>query len=64
MRNVLIAKFTQHEDLRDILLSTGKARLVESATVKNSVNLEWGEVNGKGQNKLGILLMEVRSLLK
>lgn len=64
MKNVLIAKFTQHKDLQETLLGTGNARLVETATVKNSVNLEWGEVNGKGQNKLGILLMEVRELLR
>ena len=38
MRGVLRAKFTQHEDLRELLLSTGDARLVESATVDNTVN--------------------------
>lgn len=64
MRAVLLAKFSQHADLRKILLDTGNARLVESATVKNSVNLEWGEVNGKGKNMLGVLLMEVRTLLQ
>jgi hypothetical protein len=36
---------------------------VESATVDNAVNRLWGEVNGIGQNKLGQLLMEVRSEL-
>ncbi len=64
MRAVLLAKFSQHDDLRKILLDTGNARLVESATVKNSVNLEWGEVNGKGKNMLGVLLMEVRTSLQ
>jgi ribA/ribD-fused uncharacterized protein len=64
MRAVLMAKFSQHEDLRELLLSTGEARLVEAATVKNLVNLEWGEVNGKGKNMLGVLLMEVRTLLR
>lgn len=64
MRAVLLAKFSQHEDLRKILLDTGNARLIESATVKNSVNLEWGEVNGQGKNMLGSLLMEVRVLLR
>jgi hypothetical protein len=28
------------------------------------VNRLWGEVNGKGQNMLGILLMEVREQLR
>jgi ribA/ribD-fused uncharacterized protein len=63
MKRVLVAKFTQHEDLKALLLSTGTARLVESATVDNAVNRLWGEVNGVGQNKLGTLLMEVRAEL-
>jgi hypothetical protein len=64
MRAVLRAKFTQHEDLRDLLLSTGDARLVESATVDNPVNRLWGEVNGVGSNMLGIMLMELREELR
>lgn len=64
MRRVLRAKFTQHEDLRTLLLSTGDARLVESATVDNEVNRLWGEVNGVGRNMLGQLLMELRSELR
>lgn len=64
MRNVLLAKFSQHEDLRELLLSTGNARLVEAGTVDNAVNRTWGEVNGKGQNMLGVLLMEVRDELR
>lgn len=63
MKRILIAKFTQHQDLRDLLLSTGSKRLVESATVDNAVNRLWGEVNGNGLNTLGRLLMEVRSEL-
>lgn len=63
MKNVLTAKFTQHQDLYDLLLSTGDARLVESATVDNAVNRLWGEVNGVGKNMLGKLLMEVRDEL-
>lgn len=63
MRGVLRAKFTQHPDLRELLASTGNARLVETATVDNAVNRLWGEVNGIGKNMLGILLMEVREQL-
>ena len=63
MKRVLQAKFTQHQDLKELLLSTGTARLVESATVDNAVNRLWGEVNGVGKNKLGELLMEVRAEL-
>jgi ribA/ribD-fused uncharacterized protein len=64
MRGVLRAKFTQHADLRELLLSTGNARLVESATVDNEVNRLWGEVNGSGKNMLGVLLMELREELR
>ena len=64
MKAVLLAKFTQHEDLRQILLGTGDARLVETATVDNAVNRLWGEVNGRGENMLGRLLAEVRAELR
>lgn len=64
MRAVLRAKFTQHSDLRDLLLSTGDVRLVESATVDNEVNRLWGEVGGVGQNMLGVMLMELRDQLR
>ena len=64
MRNVLRAKFTQHEDLKELLLSTGDARLVEVGRTNNSVNRTWGEVNGKGKNMLGVLLMEVREEIR
>jgi ribA/ribD-fused uncharacterized protein len=64
MKRVLTAKFTQHQDLKELLLSTGNARLVESATVDNAVNRLWGEVNGVGKNMLGVLLMEIREELK
>lgn len=64
MRDILRAKFEQHDDLRELLLSTGDARLVESATVDNEVNRLWGEVNGVGKNMLGVLLMEIHEELQ
>jgi len=64
MRNVLKAKYTQHMDLQELLLSTGAARLVESCRTDNPVNRTWGEVNGKGKNMLGVLLMEIRDELR
>ncbi|MHB1098207.1 MAG: NADAR family protein [Burkholderiales bacterium] len=64
MKKILLAKFTQHQDLQELLLSTGDIRLVEAATVDNAVNRLWGEVNGKGKNKLGELLMEVRAEIR
>jgi hypothetical protein len=63
MKGILVAKYTQYDDLKDLLLNTGDARLIESATVDSAVNRLWGEVNGVGQNKLGQLLMEVREEL-
>lgn len=61
MRAVLRAKFEQHADLKALLISTGEARLVEAGTVNNAVNRLWGEVEGKGQNMLGVMLMELRT---
>lgn len=64
MRRVLYAKFSQHEELKSLLLETGEARLVETATVDSDVNRLWGEVNGVGKNMLGVLLMEIRERLR
>jgi ribA/ribD-fused uncharacterized protein len=64
MRRVLRAKFTQHEDLRELLLSTGELRLVEVGRVDNEVNRVWGEIRRKGLNMLGVLLMELRADLR
>lgn len=63
MRMVLECKFAQHPDLRDLLLDTGNARLVEAGTVDTPTNRFWGEVNGHGKNTLGVLLMEIRAAL-
>jgi ribA/ribD-fused uncharacterized protein len=68
MRYVVRAKFTQHADLAAILLSTGDAEIAESATVDNEVNRRWGQVRVKGewvgQNWLGKVLMETRTILR
>lgn len=61
MRAVLRAKFLQHPNLADLLLSTGSTRLVEAGRVNNAVNRLWGEVDGAGQNMLGVMLMELRA---
>ncbi len=69
MLRVVRAKFTQHADLAAILLSTGDARIAESARWDNDVNQRWGEVpdgkgGWKGKNWLGEILMKVRDELK
>ena len=57
MRKILRAKFTQNTLLMDKLLSTGDAQLVENSKTDSF----WGcGKNGKGQNTLGMLLMELR----
>ncbi len=61
MRKAVLAKFTQHEDLKKLLLSTGDEKLVEH-TIKDSY---WGDGgDGSGRNMLGQILMEVRSTLR
>lgn len=61
MREALKAKFTQHEDLKNILLETGDAELIEH-TKNDSYWADGGD--GSGKNMLGILLMELREELK
>ena len=61
MRQALRAKFTQHPKLRSLLLSTGDARLIEHTTNDSY----WGDGgDGSGENRLGLLLMELRELLR
>jgi ribA/ribD-fused uncharacterized protein len=60
MRQALEAKFTQHEELKELLLSTGTAKLVEHTTNDSY----WGDGgDGTGKNMLGLLLMELRNNL-
>ena len=61
MRQVLKSKFTQNPELREKLIATGDAELIEG---NNWRDFYWGVCNGKGQNHLGKLLMEVRVELK
>jgi len=61
MRDAVRAKFTQHETLRALLLSTGDAKLVEH-TENDSY---WGDGgDGSGKNMLGQILMEIRTELR
>lgn len=63
MAEIVRAKFTQNPDLAARLLATGDAELIEGTT--------WGDTcwgidlrTGKGENRLGKILMEVRSELQ
>jgi len=61
MNMALYAKFSQHPDLKALLLSTGEATLVEH-TIKDSY---WGDGgDGSGENKLGQILMALRVVLR
>jgi N-glycosidase YbiA len=61
MREALQAKFIQHPDLRALLLGTGDAELVEHT--RN--DRYWGDGgDGSGRNRLGQLLMDLRTKLK
>ncbi len=60
MREALIAKFTQHDELQALLLSTSDAKLVEH-TENDDYWGDGGDV--KGRNMLGRLLMDVRGTL-
>ena len=61
MKKALLAKFTQHKRLRQMLLSTGDNMLIEHTPYDKF----WGDGgDGSGQNQLGMLLMEIRHDLK
>ena len=61
MREAVLAKFTQHDDLRELLLSTGDAKIVEH-TERDDY---WGDGgDGRGKNMLGRILMDVREKLR
>ncbi len=61
MREAVRAKFTQNADLREMLLSTGTATLVEHTTNDNY----WADGgDGSGRNMLGQILMEIREELR
>ncbi|MCM2370700.1 NADAR family protein [Aporhodopirellula aestuarii] len=61
MREALTAKFTQHEDLRKLLLGTGDAKIIEHTTNDDY----WGDGgDGRGKNMLGRLLVELRDRLR
>lgn len=61
MYEVCKAKFEQNEELKRKLLDTGVQHLEEGNTWGDRI---WGTVNGKGQNKLGKILMKVREGLE
>lgn len=61
MYKALVAKYTQHKPLKELLLSTGEAPIIEH-TKRDKY---WGDAgNGTGQNKLGKMLVDIRSKIR
>ncbi|MDX3380353.1 NADAR family protein [Streptomyces niveiscabiei] len=61
MRRAVAAKFRAHDDIRDILLSTGDEEIVEDTTTDHY----WGRGRtGTGKNMLGRMLMRTRGRLR
>jgi hypothetical protein len=61
MREAVRAKFTQNKELKQILLETGDAILIEH-TANDNYWADGGD--GSGKNMLGKLLMELREELR
>jgi ribA/ribD-fused uncharacterized protein len=67
METLVRQKFTRHSDLREKLLATGDAELIEGNTWRD---MTWGAVWNKdkgrwvGKNHLGQILMKVRDELR
>ncbi|MFK7789569.1 MAG: NADAR family protein [Phycisphaeraceae bacterium] len=60
MHDAVLAKFTQHEELRVLLLKTADIKIIEH-TENDSY---WGDGgDGSGKNMLGQILMRVRAVL-
>ena len=61
MRRAVFEKFTQHAELRALLVGTGDAEIVEHT----ANDAYWGDGgNGSGKNMLGRIFMEVRGRLR
>ncbi|WP_308189094.1 NADAR family protein [Nostoc mirabile] len=61
MRQGVLSKFQTHTDIRNILLSTGNAEIVENSPI----DFYWGcGADGSGKNMLGKILMQVREILQ
>lgn len=63
MEEIVRAKFTQNEDLKQLLLATGDAYLEEGNTWHDTC---WGvdAKTGEGQNHLGRILMRIQQELR
>jgi ribA/ribD-fused uncharacterized protein len=61
MREAVLAKFSQHEELRAALIGTAEAEIIEHT----ENDAYWGDGgDGRGRNMLGRILMSVRDELR
>ncbi|OUL34152.1 Swarming motility protein ybiA [Nostoc sp. T09] len=61
MRKAVLRKFETHADIKEILFSTGNEEIIENSPI----DFYWGcGSDGSGKNMLGIILMEVREILR
>ncbi len=61
MKKAVLCKFITHQDIQEILLATEDKLLVENAPG----DYYWGcGKDGSGKNRLGVILMEVREILR
>ena len=61
MRDAIFAKFQQNSQLKARLLSSDEEPLIH----ESSSDFVWGQSkDGVGQNQLGVVLMEMRELLR
>lgn len=61
MFQLVLYKFTRHENMKQQLLATGSAELIESNYWKDCF---YGVYNGRGKNYLGKILMQVREMIR
>ena len=60
MYRAVLTKFTNHEDIKHILIDTGEQLIVENSPI----DYYWGcGKDGTGKNKLGEILMQVRKTI-
>lgn len=61
MRKAVLRKFQTHRDIQEILLATDSQEIVENSPI----DYYWGcGADGSGKNMLGLILMEVREILR
>lgn len=61
MSHAILAKFEQNRNLRELLLATGDEELIH----ESNSDLFWGRnKDGTGDNRLGVILMDIREALR